>query len=67
MNHLGHFALVKLLMPALVESSSNGRARVVVTASSIHNTENPDGRAGLPATLGSLVRPCTLEIIDCIC
>jgi NAD(P)-dependent dehydrogenase (short-subunit alcohol dehydrogenase family) len=63
-NHLGHFALVKLLTPALVASasprrnnSSNkgvGAARVVITSSSIHSAENPDGRAGGPATLGSL-------------
>ena len=30
------------------------RYSVVITSSSIHSPENPDGRAGTPASLGSL-------------
>ena len=102
-NHLGHFALVKLLMPALVASSSANtvsglglthaahathnthaahtahaahathtahetvgefcRSRVVITASSIHSSENPDGRAGRAATLGALEGVTRLSLI----
>jgi protochlorophyllide reductase len=50
-NHLGHFALVALLMPSLRATLN---ARVVVTSGEIHNAESPDGKNGAPPTLGSL-------------
>ena len=57
-NHLGHFYLQHLLMPLLSKSkSSNGNTgRIVVTASSTHDPEDPAGGAiGVLATLGNLL------------
>ncbi|VEU41768.1 unnamed protein product [Pseudo-nitzschia multistriata] len=50
-NHLGHFYLHHLLQPKLNTST----AKVVVTASSVHDPESPGGKQGVPATLGDLV------------
>lgn len=48
-NHLGHFALVTDLLPAL-----QSQARVVITSSCVHDPTSPDGRNGLKPTLGDL-------------
>lgn len=50
-NHLGHFLLAGLLLPA-VERADAGR--VVVTASEVHDPASPGGSVGLGATLGDL-------------
>ena len=50
-NHLGHFALVKELLPSLRAAS---HARIVVTSGEIHNAESPDGKNGAPPSLGDL-------------
>ena len=50
-NHLAHQALTQLLLPLL----DRGRAaRVVVTASEVHDPATPGGRVGKPAGLGDL-------------
>ena len=53
-NHLGHVLLATLLEPHL--SSNGGAARLVVTASSVHDPEQPGGAVGGAggATLGDL-------------
>lgn len=50
-NHLGHFLLANLIYPKLKDSGG----RLVVTASSVHDPENPAGKSGgAGATLGDL-------------
>lgn len=49
-NHLGHFLLTALLSPALAPRGG----RVVVTASEVHNPEEPGGQVGSKASLGEL-------------
>ncbi len=53
-NHLGHFLLANLMQPHL--SSNGGAARLVVTASGVHDPEQPGGavRGESGASLGSL-------------
>jgi protochlorophyllide reductase len=48
-NHLGHFALVRDLLPCMTRGG-----RVVVTSSCVHDPTSPDGRNGAPPTLGDL-------------
>jgi len=52
-NHLGHFLLANLLLKNL-ESSSLPQPRLVVTASSVHDPDQPGGDVGSTATLGDL-------------
>jgi protochlorophyllide reductase len=60
-NHFGHFYLNHLLLPMLQTD-----ARIVVTASGVHDPESPGGAQGTPATLGALQgletdgRACTM-------
>ena len=60
-NYLGHFALVRDLIPVL----SNG-SRVVITSSCLHDPKSPDGRNGLLPTLGDLrgLRESDFEMCD---
>jgi len=51
-NHLGHFLLCNLLLKNLM-SNPNG-ARIVVTASQVHDPDSPGGNVGKKATLGDL-------------
>ena len=53
-NHLGHFLLASLLQPHL--ASNGGAGRLCVTASSVHDPEQPGGAVGGKggATLGDL-------------
>ena len=57
-NHLGHFLLAYLLAPQLAEAGrrgdGSGSARVIVTASEVHDPESAGGAVGAPATLGGL-------------
>lgn len=53
-NYLGHFLLADLLLPALEEGGGAQRPRLVVTASEVHNPEEPGGRVGSKAMLGDL-------------
>lgn len=54
-NHLGHFLLAQLLLPELQKRGSGPQApRLVVTASEVHNPEEPGGQVGSKATLGDL-------------
>ena len=57
-NHLGHFLLAYLLAPQLAEAGrrgdGSGSARVVVTASEVHDPASAGGAVGPPATLGDL-------------
>lgn len=48
-NHLGHFLLTNLLVDSLAPG-----ARVVITASEVHNPASPGGSVGPGATLGDL-------------
>jgi len=48
-NHLGHFLLTNLLLDSLAPG-----ARVVITASEVHNPASPGGSVGPGATLGDL-------------
>lgn len=49
-NHLGHYLLYRLLEPGLKKRG----ARVVVTASPVHDPTSGGGKVGSPATLGDL-------------
>lgn len=53
-NHLGHFLLANLLEPHI--ANTGGSSRLVVTASSVHDPEQPGGAVGGKggATLGDL-------------
>jgi protochlorophyllide reductase len=48
-NHLGHFYFNSLMLPFL-----DSKARIVVTASSVHDPQSPGGAQGQTATLGDL-------------
>ena len=50
-NHLGHFLLSNLLLPGLQRTPG---ARVVVTASEVHDPSSPGGSVGPGASLGRL-------------
>lgn len=50
-NHLGHFLLTNLLLKSL---EKNPGARVVITASEVHNPASPGGSVGPGAGLGEL-------------
>jgi protochlorophyllide reductase len=50
-NHLAHQALLQRLLPLLLSSAT---ARLVVTASEVHDPGTPGGRVGQPAGLGDL-------------
>ena len=50
-NHLAHQCLLQRVLPLLRDSSS---ARVVITASEVHNPKTGGGRVGQPAGLGTL-------------
>ncbi|CAM9622218.1 unnamed protein product [Chrysoparadoxa australica] len=52
-NHLGHFLLSSLLINSL-EKTSLPKAKLVVTASSVHDPDTPGGDVGSPAGLGDL-------------
>jgi len=52
-NHLGHFLLASLLMKHM-EASSLTNPRLVVTASSVHDPDQPGGNVGSKASLGDL-------------
>jgi protochlorophyllide reductase len=51
-NHLGHFLLANLLLPDV--ASAGPGARVVITASEVHDPASPGGAVGPGATLGDL-------------
>jgi len=53
-NHLGHFLLTALLLPAIAPQPARPPPRIVVTASEVHNPEEPGGQVGSKATLGDL-------------
>uniref|UniRef100_A0A7S3YA04 protochlorophyllide reductase n=1 Tax=Heterosigma akashiwo TaxID=2829 RepID=A0A7S3YA04_HETAK len=53
-NHLGHFLLASLLIKNL-ESSKQANPRLVVTASSVHDPDQPGGDVGSKAALGDLL------------
>lgn len=50
-NHLAHQALLQQLMPLLVQGTA---ARLVVTASEVHDPNSAGGKVGQPAGLGDL-------------
>ncbi len=50
-NHLGHQALLQQLLPLLLQGTA---ARLVVTASEVHDPTTAGGKVGLPAGLGDL-------------
>jgi len=51
-NHLAHQALLQRLLPLLAQGRA---ARLVITASEVHDPGSGGGRVGRPAGLGSLV------------
>eukprot|EP01036_Dinobryon_divergens_P025007 gene25007-33511_t len=50
-NHIGHFYLLKLLLPS-VKASKSGR--VVIVGSGVHNPKEAGGNVGSPAGLGDM-------------
>ncbi|KAJ1638935.1 hypothetical protein T492DRAFT_940258 [Pavlovales sp. CCMP2436] len=53
-NHLGHFLLANSLLPVLKAQPGRPAPRIVVTASEVHNPEEPGGQVGSKASLGDL-------------
>ena len=49
-NHIGHFLLMKLLMPNI----NNDNGRIVYVGSGVHNPDEGGGNVGSKATLGNL-------------
>lgn len=52
-NHIGHFALVKLVLRAL-ERSKDPNPRIVFVGSGVHNPNEKGGSVGSKATLGNM-------------
>ena len=50
-NHIGHFYLLKLLLPNIMASKSG---RIVIVGSGVHNPKEAGGNVGSPAGLGGM-------------